>query len=180
MHSRIPPLVGGSRVAVVSDFPELRTPAEAAALIARFAEMRKKVALPGEAARGEFLVRNTCMICHQIKGEGLAIGPDLSGAGAMGVDALLHNILLPNEQLESGYYRHDVTLKDGSFVSGFLASESKVQLVLRQIGTDDRVIPRKQIASHRVSKRSLMPEGLIDGFDDQQVSDLFAYLMTLK
>lgn len=175
-----PPLVGGSRVAVVSDFPELRTPAEAAALIARFAEMRKKVALPGEAARGEFLVRNTCMICHQIKGEGLAIGPDLSGAGAMGVDALLHNILLPNEQLESGYYRHDVTLKDGSFVSGFLASESKVQLVLRQIGTDDRVIPRKQIASHRVSKRSLMPEGLIDGFDDQQVSDLFAYLMTLK
>ena len=98
----------------------------------------------------------------------------------MGMDALLHNILLPNEQLESGYYRHDVTLKDGSLVSGFLTSENKRQLVLRQIGVGDRVIPKRRIASHKISKRSLMPEGLIDGFTDQQISDLFAYLMTLK
>lgn len=92
----------------------------------------------------------------------------------------MHNILLPNEQLESGYYRHGVTLKDDTFVSGFLASENKNQLVLRQIGSDGRVIPRGQIASHEVSMRTLMPEGLIDRFTDQQVADLFAYLMTLK
>lgn len=92
----------------------------------------------------------------------------------------MHNIHLPNGRLKSGYYRRDVTLKDGTFVSGFLASENKNQLVLRQIGFDDRVIPRGQIASHEVSKRTLMPEGLIDGFTDQLVAELFAYLMTLK
>ena len=86
------------------------------------------------------------MICHQVNGAGQAIGPDLSGAGAMGIDALLHNILMPNEQLESGYYRHDVTLKDGTFAGGFLASENKNQLVLRQIGADDRGIGIHRLA----------------------------------
>ena len=162
------------------DFPELRTPAEAAAILEKFQFTKAKAEKPGDAASGRKLAENSCFICHQVNGAGMAIGPDLSGAGAMGINALLRNILQPNEQLESGYYRHDITLKDGTGASGFLSSEDKKRIVLRQIGTDDRVIPRDQIDSHKVSKRSLMPEGLISGFTDQQVADLFAYLMSLK
>ena len=174
------PEKGTAAITMTADFPELRTPAAAAAIAEKFKLTKAKAAMKGDAVAGRKLTEATCMICHQINGVGQAIGPDLSGAGAMGVDALLHNILLPNEQLESGYYRHDVTLKDGTFVSGFLASENKGQLVLRQIGSDDRAIPKNQITSHVISKRTLMPEGLIDGFADQQVADLFAYLLTLK
>jgi hypothetical protein len=53
-------------------------------------------------------------------------------------------------------------------------------LVLKQIGADARAIPKDQVKEHAVSKRSLMPEGLIDGFSEKQVADLFGYLMTLK
>ena len=120
------------------------------------------------------------MICHKILGEGVMIGPDLSGAGAMGLDALLGNILYPNDKMESGYYRHDVTLKDGSLVSGFLVSETAAQISIRAIGADERVIAHAQIAGHNVSKRSLMPEGLIDGMSEKQVADLLSYLTTLK
>jgi putative heme-binding domain-containing protein len=115
-----------------------------------------------------------------VNGAGIAIGPNLSGAGAMGVEGLLRNILQPNDKLESGYYRHDITLKNGTLASGFLSSEDQNRVVLRQIGADDRAIPRDQIESHKISKRSLMPEGLIDGYTDRQVADLFAYLMSLK
>ena len=52
--------------------------------------------------------------------------------------------------------------------------------MLKQIGADERAIPKDQVKEHVVSKRSLMPEGLIDGFSEKQVADLFAYLMTLK
>jgi len=165
---------------MTADFPELRTPAEAESIAAKFAATKAKAEKPGDPANGRKLVETSCMICHQINGAGQNIGPVLSGAGAMGINALLHNILQPNEQMESGYYRHDVTLKDGTLASGFLSSEDKNRLVLRQIGADDRAILRNQIVSHKISKRSLMPEGLIDGFTDQQVADLFAYLMSLK
>jgi putative heme-binding domain-containing protein len=162
------------------DFPELRTPAEAEAIAAKFKTMKAKAEKPGDPVNGRKLVEASCMICHQINNQGQRIGPDLSGAGAMGIDGLLRNILQPNEQLESGYYRHDITLKDGTLASGFLSSEDQTRIILRQIGADDRAIPLDQIESHKVSKRSLMPEGLINGFTDPQVADLFAYLMSLK
>lgn len=143
----------------------------------RYEALAKKT---GDKQKGQALAEATCLICHQVNGKGLAIGPDLSGAGAMGVESLLRNILTPNEQLESGYYRHDVRLKDDTVVSGFLAGETEDTLKIRRIGADELAIPKKDISTHEVSKRSLMPEGLIDGFTDQQVSDLFAYLNSLK
>jgi len=39
---------------------------------------------------------------------------------------------------------------------------------------------RSTIASHQIAKRSLMPEGLIDAYSDQQVRDLFTYLLSLR
>ena len=174
------PLRGGATIKWTADSPELITPEAAAALAAKFERFRGLAAMPGNAARGAELFKNTCMICHQVRGQGTAIGPDLGGAGAMGVESLLRNILTPNAQLESGYYRHDIALKDGTFLSGFLASADGGTLLLRQIGADERAIPADQVKEHTVSKRSLMPEGLLDGFTDLQVSDLFTYLLTLK
>ncbi len=171
---------GGATLEWTSDFPDLLTPEGAKDLSAKFDRVRGLAAKPGDAKAGRQLFQATCMICHQAKGEGTAIGPDLSGAGAMGTESLLRNILTPNAQLESGYYRHDITLKDGSLVSGFLASQGGDMLVVRQIGADEKAIPKADVVEHTVSKRSLMPVGLLDGMSDQQVSDLFAYLGTLK
>jgi putative membrane-bound dehydrogenase-like protein len=173
-------LQSGAALEWTSDFPELMTPEAAKALAVKFDRLRGLTAQPGDGAAGKELFKNTCAICHQARGEGIAIGPDLSGAGAMGTESLLRNILTPNAQLESGYYRHDLTLKDGSFVSGFLASDKGSTLLIRQIGADERAIPKDQVKEHSVAKRTLMPEGLLDGFTDKQVADLFAYLMTLK
>lgn len=174
------PLEGGASVEWLSDFPELRSPEEEQARKTKFAKYAAIAKQPGDPAAGRKLVEASCMICHKILGEGVMIGPDLSGAGAMGLDALLGNILYPNDKMESGYYRHDVTLKDGSLVSGFLVSETAAQISIRAIGADERVIARAQIAGHNVSKRSLMPEGLIDGMSEKQVADLLSYLTTLK
>ncbi len=170
---------GSARISLTRDFPDLVTTSQSAALEEKFTRFRTLAAAPGDVAKGRELVESSCMICHQINGAGTAIGPNLSGAGAMGTEALLRNILTPNAQLESGYYRHDVKLRDGSLVSGFLATETDSSLTLRRIGADELVISRADIASHEISRRSLMPEGLIDGFTAHQVSDLFFYLKSL-
>lgn len=169
-------LRGGAAIEWVEDFPELRTPEENRERRETFERYRKLAEAGGDPEAGRKLAESHCMICHQIQGGGIAMGPDLSGAGAMGLEALLRNVLYPNDQLESGYYRHDLTLKDGSLVSGFLVSEDEAQVTLRPIGADERVVPRGEIEKHSISKRTLMPEGLLESLDDGQVADLFSYL----
>ena len=44
----------------------------------------------------------------------------------------------------------------------------------------DSRIPKKEVRSTKYIRRSLMPEGLLDALNDEQVTDLMAYLMTLK
>ncbi len=170
----------GIKTELTHDFPILVSPSEARSAMAKFEKFRMMIEKPGNPAAGKALFQATCMICHQVKGEGMQIGPDLSGVGAMGAQGILRNVLDPNAQLESGYYRHDITLTDGSLVSGFLVEETKESVTIRPIGADPKVIQRPLIVSHAISKRSLMPEGLIDHFSEQQVADLFAYLLGLK
>jgi len=171
---------GSAMTSLTMDFPKLVSPAEAAAKEEKFGRFRAMAVLSGDAAKGKILAQANCMICHQIKDEGMAIGPNLSGAGAMGVESLLRNILTPNAQLESGYYRHDLKLKDGLVFSGFVSSENDASITLRRIGSDEIVIPRSDIADHEISRLSLMPEGLIENFSKSQVADLFSYLNSLR
>ena len=173
-------LEGGAVVVLSDDYPPLVSAEEAVALEKKFARFRTLAGKSGDVGKGKDLFAATCQICHQVKGQGIAVGPDLSGAGAMGTEALLRNILTPNAQLESGYYRHDITLKDGTFLSGFVPAEDGKSLTLRRIGADERVISKSEIKTHKVSRQSLMPPGLIDGFTEQQVADLFAYLNSLR
>ena len=51
---------------------------------------------------------------------------------------------------------------------------------LRQPGGEEIRTPKSNVRSVRYLRRSLMPEGLLDALGDEQVSDLLAYLMTLK
>lgn len=171
---------GKAGVIMSPDFPNLLTTQQRDQNMAKFRRFEALAKKAGDKEKGRALMEASCFMCHQVNGKGMAIGPDLSGAGAMGVESLLRNILTPNEQLESGYYRHDVRLANDTVVSGFLAAETADALTIRRIGADELVIPKKEISTHDISKRSLMPEGLIDGFTDQQVSDLFSYLNTLK
>ena len=59
-------------------------------------------------------------------------------------------------------------------------SEDKDAVVIRQAGLPDRRVPKADIRSTKFIRRSLMPEGLLDALQDQQVADLLAYLTTLK
>ena len=174
------PLQGQARLVPASSAPALMTTAQAKEQAATFREYQVKVQKDGVVDNGKVMFQRACTACHMVNNLGGNIGPDLSGAGVMGDVALLRNILTPNAALETSYYRHDLKLKDGSLVSGFMASENEKAITIRLIGADDRVIAKSQVASHSISKRSLMPEGLLNGMDDQQVADLFAYLRTLK
>jgi putative heme-binding domain-containing protein len=98
----------------------------------------------------------------------------------MGQEALLRRLITPNASMESAYHVFRVNLRDGGIREGFLVREDKDAVVLRLPGTEDQRIPRAEVMGTKFLRRGMMPEGLLDTMAPQQVSDLFAYLMTLK
>lgn len=168
----------GARLAKTIDTPPLLTEEQAKALDAKFARFTA-LAPKGNAANGKALSA-LCMACHQIGNAGGQIGPNLSGAGAMGLEAVLRNILTPNAAMEPGYRIYRVEMKIGDLIDAFFVSEDKDAIIIRMPGLPDRRLDKKNIRSTKFIRRSLMPEGLLDALQEQQVADLLAYLMTLK
>jgi putative membrane-bound dehydrogenase-like protein len=172
-------LNGSARIAKTADYPAVLTDEQAKAMDAKYAKYHALATKPGNAEQGKLLAA-ICIGCHTINGAGGQIGPNLSGAGAMGVDGVLRNLLNPNAAMEPGYRVYRVEMNDGSLKEGFLVSEDEKAIVFRAVGLPDERIPKDQIRGGKYLRRSLMPEGLLEAFNEQQISDLFSYLMTLK
>jgi putative heme-binding domain-containing protein len=173
-------LQGSARVLPSGDLPVLLTEAEAAARSAKFARFRTLANARGNPAAGRDLFVGLCLNCHQQGGQGGTIAPPLDGVGLGGVEALLRHILTPSAAMESAYRIYRVVTDDGRVEEGFLVGEDAGSLLLRQPGAEDRRIPRARVRSSAYLNRSLMPEGLLDGLGESQVSDLFAHLKSLR
>jgi putative heme-binding domain-containing protein len=172
-------LGAGAKITRTTDVPPLLTSAQFQALEDKTKRLMALGHGGGNPASGKTLAA-LCMACHTIQGQGGLIGPNLSGAGAMGLEAVIRNIVDPNAAMEAAYRIFRVELKGGEIVEAFFVSEDSSAVVVRQPGGADRRIAKAEILSSRYLRRSLMPEGLLDGFNDQQTADLLAFLMTLK
>ena len=104
----------------------------AAKLDADFAKYRALAEKPGDPERGK-LTATMCTACHLIGTAGGQIGPNLSGVGAMGTEAILRNILTPNAAMESAYRIYRVEQKDGTVLDAFFVSEDKDAVVIEKV-----------------------------------------------
>lgn len=172
-------LGAGARVAKTLDVPPLLTEEQAVALDTKFQRYSALAKKTANLEKGKML-SSICMACHQIGNAGGQIGPNLSGAGAMGLEAVLRNILTPNAAMEPGYRIFRMELVNGDLLDAFYVSEDKEAYIVRQPGLPDKRLPRSEVRSTRYIRRSLMPEGLLDALSEDQVTDLLGYLMTLK
>jgi putative heme-binding domain-containing protein len=122
----------------------------------------------------QFMV--ACSGCHRLFGQGGQIGPDLTSYKRDDLDAMLMNVVNPSGEIREGYETVVIDTKDGRELSGFLSERYEDAIVLRELDGTSTRIAQKEIVSFKSAGRSLMPEGLLDGFEDQQIRDLFAYL----
>ena len=139
----------------------------------------------GDSARGEkiFKDRNgvACINCHRVRGDGIDIGPDLSGAGAQfDRHALAESILFPSRAVREGYNVVDLELTDGDTLSGMIRAETTEELSIQPAAGAPLTIPKSQIKSRKSTPVSLMPEGLESALSLEEFSDLISYLQTLR
>ncbi len=72
-------------------------------------------------------------------------------------------------------------LKDGRSITGRIANMNSEQITISQNMfdyTDQARIERDQIVSMEESETSMMPPGLLNNLNDDQIADLVAYLFS--
>ncbi|MBN3519326.1 HEAT repeat domain-containing protein [Algoriphagus lutimaris] len=123
----------------------------------------------------------TCLMCHGVGDEGFDFAPALDGSALRENEALLTAILEPDAAVESNYSVYRVTKNDGSNIEGYLIKKDERGTTLGFMGGSKQFIQASEIRFEGyLIGRSFMPKGLIDNFTDEQVSDLLAYIRTLK
>ena len=135
------------------------------------------LALDGNAASGAEVYRRECRSCHRLKGEGVAVGPDLDSVRHRSARELLTHILDPDREIAPEFQRFAVQTKSGRSYAGILREETPDSVTL--VDADDRriVIRRSEIEALRSDRHSLMPNGLEKKITLQQMADLLGFIL---
>jgi putative heme-binding domain-containing protein len=173
-------LEGRARVEPALDAPRLVTEADMQARAEKFETFRTLATSGGDATRGRAVFAAKCLTCHQQGGQGGKIGPALDGLGLTGVEAILRHVLTPSAAMEGGYRSFRVVVRDGRVIQGLLVSRDADAIVIRQPDVADTRIAAKDVAEAEYTGVSIMPEGLLEALQPQEVSDLFAHLVSLR
>lgn len=127
---------------------------------------------------GHQLMQKTCLVCHTFYNEGAHVGPDLTGVGRSTIDALLHNVIDPNEIIGAGYENTIVETKDKRNLAGRLIENTDDHIKLLSAGDKEDLVQKSDIASMRTEKISVMPEGLVDNMPDADLRNLLWYVFS--
>lgn len=147
------------------------------------------VAMAGKSLKGRDFERGSrmfgeanCFACHRFSEKGGAIGPDLTSvAGRFSRKDLIESIVHPNKQISDQYSATTFITLDGKVITGRVANLSGDNIMVQTNMLDPgnfTVIDTKMIDEQFPSKNSLMPEGLLDRLEEEEVLDLLAFLLS--
>ena len=133
----------------------------------------------GDPVKGKALFAKNCAACHQLFGEGGKVGPDLTTADRKNRGYLLAQVVDPSGYVRPEFVSYKVDTLDGRTLTGLAKEAGGAVAITNVIDNKEQttVIPKADVDDMRPSPVSLMPEKLLDGISNDEVRDLFAYLM---
>ena len=133
----------------------------------------------GDPARGALVFAGEqakCANCHQIRGQGGHVGPDLSNLSSASRAWLYHNIMEPSALIHPDFMSYTVALKDGRVSMGIVRAEGADSIRVGDIDAKFTSFPRAEVEEIRPSSSSIMPVGLLGAIGVEQTRDLLAFL----
>ena len=128
-----------------------------------------------DLSHGRALFARTCQQCHKLYGVGGQVGPDITGSNRSELSYILHNILDPNAEIPNDYRTSSIDTTDDRVITGIITrQDSQTLSVVTQ--NETLTLPRSDVAFIQQSQLSMMPEGLLATFSDDDTRDLVAYL----
>jgi putative heme-binding domain-containing protein len=132
----------------------------------------------GSAARGGLVfTKANCHQCHRFGDRGESMGPDLTSvAKRFTRREILESIYYPSHVISSQYAAKTVVTTKGVSHTGIVAPGAEGEVVI--LGADGRktAVAQEDIEETLPSKKSAMPDGLLNPLTLEEIADLFAYL----
>ena len=153
-------------------------PSEDAVIDQLIAQRRNSLnAASGDVAAGKELFKKSCMICHQIAGEGKQVGPNLDGIGNRGIDRVLEDVLAPNRNVDVAFRTTTIVTDEGKAYSGLLKELEGNRVSIIDSMAKETILQTDVIEERRAATTSPMPSNVGDTFTESQLRDLIAYLL---
>jgi putative heme-binding domain-containing protein len=138
----------------------------------------------GDFKRGKevfFGQKAACASCHRISGQGGMVGPNLSKIGGIRTSHdLLESVVFPSSSIVQGYHTFNIETTDDEDYTGIIIRETPEAVWIRGTDLAEVRVETKKIKNMRESSLSVMPQGLDANLDSTELSDLIAYLQSLK
>jgi len=137
----------------------------------------KNGSLPGNPVKGASVFEKAqCSKCHRFRGVGEAIGPDLSSVSQrFQRKELLESILFPSQVISDQYASKTITTVHGLTYTGMVAKQGETVIVLQSNG-QKATVRERDVDEMVASKKSAMPEGLLNPLTLEEIADLVALL----
>ncbi len=134
-----------------------------------------------DITKGERAFRSgMCVLCHRVRGEGGAVGSDLTQVSdKFGRYDLLFAIYSPNDEISDQYANTLFHLKENKKISGRIKSENDNRVILMPNPFNESYtteILKSDILKRELSPLSPMPSGLLNRLNPEEIKDLFVYL----
>jgi len=143
--------------------------------------MQELSPLAGDAEQGKTIFASICATCHRVINTGNDFGPALSEIGTkLPKESLLESILHPSAGIGFGYEGWELSMKDGSMLSGIIASKTETDIDLKLPGGARKAVKTGEVKRLTQIKESMMPEGLHENLSAQDMANLLEYLSGLR
>jgi putative heme-binding domain-containing protein len=123
-----------------------------------------------------------CITCHRFNGDGGSIGPDITGAAnRYTMRDFLENIIDPSKVISDQYGSIQIEKNDGSVVIGRTAGEENGNVMVMTNPMQPNALTAVKASDIKVKKDypvSMMPPGLINSLNQDELLDLIAYVMS--
>ena len=147
-----------------------------AALTAKYkASLTDDVLAKADLSRGRQVFVKNCASCHKLYDDGGDVGPSLTGSQRSNLDYILENVLDPSAVVPREYQVTVIDMQDGRRINGIIRTETDKSLTV-VTANETHVMPKNEIESRTTSKVSMMPEGIFEKLNEQEVRELVAYL----
>jgi putative heme-binding domain-containing protein len=135
---------------------------------------------PGNVAGGRAIFEKQCSKCHKfgsiVSNE---VGPDLSTLKSrFKKKDVLEAVLWPSRAVADQYQAVVIETKDGESHTGVMAREDSSRLLLKTEQEPKGItIMKANVTDRRVTDKSLMPEGLLKDYTQQDINNLVTFLL---